>query len=130
MDVEIFGQGLTQLTIDDVRSIAHDLHAALSSPADAVANTRAVLIIEQTLRRSHRLHDGAAAALAAATKVQSIAMQADVDLPNDDVTCVARAAAQLARGMVVGDHPSVDDALHVLGRGWHRLACLAEFQAA
>ncbi len=62
--------------------------------------------------------------------MQEVALRADVDLPDDDVTCVARAAAQLARGMVVGDHPGVDDALHVLGRGWHRLPCLAEFQAA
>ena len=87
-------------------------------------------IIEQTLRHTHRLHDAAVAALEAATKVQEVAQRADVDLPDDDVTCVARAAAQLARGMVVGDHPGVDDALHVLGTGWHRVPCLAEFQAA
>jgi hypothetical protein len=64
------------------------------------------------------------------TKVQQVAVRANVDLPDDDVTHVARAAAQLARGMVVGDHPGIDDALHVLGKGWHRLPCLAEFQAA
>jgi hypothetical protein len=130
VDVEIFGQALTKLSFDDVRSIASDLHAARISTADEIASTRAMLIIEQTLRRTHRLHDAATAALAAATKVQAVAQEAQVDLPDDDVTCVARAAAQLARGMVVGDHPGVDDALHVLGRGWHRLPCLAEFQAA
>ena len=130
MDIAVFGQALTELSIDDLRSIAVDLHAARASTADEVAGTRAMLMIEQTLRRAHRLHEGAAAALAAATKVQAVAQRAELELPDRDVTCVARAAAQLARGMVVGDHPGIDDALHVLGRGWHRLPCLAEFQAA
>ena len=130
MDVEVFGQALTELNLDDIRSIAFDLHEARTSTADEVANTRAMLIIEQTLRRTHRLHDAAVAALEAATKVQQVAQRANLDLPDSDVTCVARAAAQLARGMVVGDHPGVDDALHTLGRGWHKLPCLAEFQAA
>jgi len=126
----IFGQALAGLGLDDVRSIAFDLHAARGSTADEVAHTRAMLMIEQTLRRTHRLHDAASAALAAATKIQEVAQHARVALPNDDVTYVARAAALLARGMVVGDHPGIDDALHVLGRGWQRLPCLAEFQAA
>ena len=99
----MFGQALTKLSFDDVRSIATDLHAARISTADEIASTRAMLIIEQTLRSTHRLHDAATAALAAATKVQAVAQEAQVDLPDDDVTCVARAAAQLARGMVVGD---------------------------
>ena len=130
MDVEVFGSALTVLTVDDVRSIASDLHETRMSTADEIASTRAVLIIEHTLRHTRRLHDAALASLAAATKVQEIAVRENIALPDRDVTCVARAAAQLARGMVVGDHPGVDDALHVLGRGWRRLPCLAEFQAA
>ncbi len=130
MDVQIFGSALTGLTVDDVRSIASDLHEVRTSTADEIASTRAVLIIEQTLRRTHRMHDAALAALDAATKVQEVAQREHIDLPDTEVTCVARAAAQLARGLVVGDHPGVDDALHVLGRGWRRLPCLAEFQAA
>jgi hypothetical protein len=130
VDVEIFGSALTGLTVDDVRSIASDLHEVRASTADEIASTRAVLIIEQTLRRTHHMHDAALAALAAATKVQEIAQREQIDLPDSEVTCVARAAAQLARGLVVADHPGVDDALHVLGQGWRRLPCLAEFQAA
>lgn len=127
MDVEVFGQALTKLSLDDIRSIASDLHEARASTADEVANTRAMLIIEQTLRRTHRLHDAAAAALAAALKVQAIAEDAHAEMPDDAVTCVARSAAQIARGMVVGDHPGVDDALHTLGKGWQRLPYLADF---
>ena len=130
MDVVVFEQALTDLSFDDVRSIAFDLHAACASTADEVANTRAMLMIEQTLRRTRRLHDAALASLAAATKVQQVAERAHVDLPDDDVTRVARAAAQIARGMVVGDHPGIHDALHVLGKSWQRLPCFAEFQAA
>jgi hypothetical protein len=130
VDVVVFRQALTDLSFDDVRSIAFDLHAACASTADEVANTRAMLMIEQTLRRTRRLHDAALASLAAATKVQQVAERAHVDLPDDDVTHVARAAAQLARGMVVGDHPGIHDALHVLGKGWLRLPCFAEFRAA
>jgi hypothetical protein len=130
VNVEIFESALTGLSVDDVRSIASDLREARVSTADEIASTRAVLIIEQTLRHTHRMHDAALAALAAATKVQEVAEREQLHLPDTEVTCVARAAAQLARGMVVGDHPGVDDALQVLGRGWHRLPCLAEFQAA
>ena len=68
--------------------------------------------------------------IATATSVQDAAHRANVVLPDTDVTRVARAAAQLARGLVAGDHPGVDDALRVLGKGWHRLPCLAEFRAA
>ena len=130
MDVEGFGSALTGLTVDDIRSIASDLHAVRMSTADEVAGTRAMLIIEQTLRHTHRLHDAAIAAFATATKVQEVAARADVELPDTDVTCVARAAAQLARGIVVREYPGVDEALIVLGRGWHRVPGLAEFQAA
>jgi hypothetical protein len=130
VDLVVFGQALAGLSVDDVRAVAHDLHGVCTSTADEIAHTRAMLMIEQTLRRTHRLHDAATASLAAATKVQFVAEQAHVDLPDDDITYVARAAALLARGMVVGDHPGIDDALHVLGKGWHRLPCLAEFQAA
>ena len=130
MDLAVFGQALTELTVVDIRAIASDLHEVCVSTADEIANTRSMLMIEQTLRRKHRLHDAALAALSTATKVQEVALQAEVELPDKDVTRVARAAAQLARGMVVGDHPGIDLALHTLGRGWHRLPCVAEFQAA
>jgi hypothetical protein len=130
VNVVVFGRALAELSVDDVRAIAFDLQAARASTADEVAGTRAMLFIEQTLRRTHRLHDAASAALDVATNVQQVAERGHLALPDDDVTRVARAAAQIARGMIVGDYPGIDDALQALGKGWHRLACLAEFQAA
>jgi hypothetical protein len=130
VDLVAFGRALSELSVEDIRIIAHDLAAACDSTADEIATTRSVLVIEQTLRRQHRLHNAAVAALTAATTVQDVAERARVELPDDDVTRVARAAAQFARGLVAADTAVVDDALHVLGKGWARLECLAEYRAA
>jgi hypothetical protein len=126
VDVVIFGRALSELTVDGIREIAGDLVAASASTADEVATTRSVLIIEQTLRRTHRLPNAAAAALVAATTVQDVASRGHVALPDSDVTRVARAAAQLARGLVVNDSPAVPDALRCLGRGFRRLPCMTD----
>jgi len=130
VDLVAFGRALADLTIEDIRLLAADLAAASSCSADEIAGTRAVLVIEQTLRHTHRLTNAATAALAAATTVQDVAHRGCVALPDSDVTRVARAAAQLARGLVVADAPGVDDALRVLGKGWKRLPCCADLAAA
>jgi biotin synthase-related radical SAM superfamily protein len=130
VDGDVFGRALKELTIDDVRSIAVDLRAACQSTADEIAHTRSMLMIEQSLRRAHRLHDAAAVALECATTVQGVAERAGVELPDNDVTLVARAAAQLARGLLIRHVAGIADALHDLGRGWHRLPCVAELQLA
>jgi hypothetical protein len=124
-----FGRALEGLSVDDIRLIAIDLEDACSSTADEIAHTRASLLIEQTLRRNHRQQNANAAALATATTVQEVAHHAHVELPDDDVTRVARAAAQLARALVAGDSPVIEEALRCLGRGWHRLPCLADLAA-
>jgi hypothetical protein len=129
VDLVSFARALTELTVDEIRSIAHDLTEANTSTADEIAATRSVLIIEQALRRTHRLHNAAAAALASATAVQDVAHAERVKLPDADVTRVARAAAQLARGMVAGESQGIEEALRVLSRGWHRLPCCAELAA-
>ena len=126
MDVVAFGHALAGLSVEDIRLIAVDLADACASPADEVASTRAMLVDRAdaaphppSARRGRRR-------ARVATTVQDVAHRAHVKLPDDDVTRVARAAAQLARGLVAGDGPGIDDALHCLGRGWHRLACFAE----
>jgi hypothetical protein len=130
VDVVVFGRALAGLTIDDIRSIALDLNGAVTSTADEIAATRSVLVIEQTLRRTHRLPHAATAALTAATAVQDVAKRARVALPDQDVTKVARAAAQLARGLVAAETPAIDEALRCLGKGWSRLPCCADLAAA
>lgn len=125
-----FGRALSDLTVDDIRLLAHDLADVRASTVDQVAATRAVLVIEQTLRHTHRVHNAAAAALAAASTVQEAAQRAHVPLPDSDVTRVARAAAQLARGFVAIDCPGVEDALRCLSKGWHHFPGCAELVSA
>ena len=121
---------LSELTVADIRTVASDLSVSCESTADEVAATRAVLIIEQTLRRTHRLQNAAAAALAAATTVQDVAHRNRLALPDPDVTRVARAAAQVARGLVAGDMPGVEDSVRCLSRGFQRMPGYAALIAA
>ncbi len=112
---------MSDLSVDDIRTISLDLSSAVASTADEIATTRAVLMIEQTLRRTHRLHNAATASLAVATTVQDVADKEHVPLPDPDVTRVARAAAQLVRGIVAIDSPGIDEAVRCLSRGWELL---------
>jgi hypothetical protein len=130
VDLVTFGRALNELSVEQIRLVAIDIAAATSSTADEIAVTRSVLLIEQSLRRTHRLQHAAAAALAAATAVQEAAKRNRIALPDQDVTRVARAAAQLARGLVASDGPGVQEALRCLGRGWLRLPCCADLAAA
>jgi hypothetical protein len=130
VDVAVFGRALTELTFDDIRLIAVDLRAASTSTADEIRYTRASLMIEQSLRRAHRSQDALRASWECAVSVQEVAERAGVALPNDVVTYVARAAALLAKGLVIQHVPGMSDALHELGRGWHRLPCAAELELA
>jgi len=131
MDVETFGQALAELRMDDVRAIAGDLARADDTPAERLDHSRAVLVVERALRRTHRVHDGVAAALAVSSAVREVARREAIALPDSDVTRVARAAAQLARGLAAdpGAAPDVDDAVRCLCRGWSRLACCAGLAA-
>jgi peroxiredoxin len=130
VDVRDFEVALSGLSVVEIRSISADLTFAVTTTAEEIAATRAVLVIEQTLRRAHRLHSAATIAVAAATAVQDVAARARIDLPDADVTRVARAAAQLARGLVAADFPGVDGALRCLVRGWHSVPVCAELVAA
>ena len=62
MDLVAFGRALSLLTIADIRAIAADLDVAVSSTADEIGATRAVLAVEvpehRTLQRLHHLGIG------------------------------------------------------------------------
>ncbi len=112
-----FGQRLELLSVADIRAISSALATECASPAGEIATTRAVLVVEQTLRLHHKLHDAADAAIAAAVAVQAAARRAGVALPDRDVTRVARSAAQLARALVV-EGRAADDATRTLACAW------------
>lgn len=96
-----FERALARLTVDDIRSLARSLEA--DTAGDEVDAWRATIAIDRALRHSHRTRLAAKAAWNAAQIVQRCAVQEGVELPDADVTHVARAAAEVARGLVAGD---------------------------
>ena len=107
MDVETFIDALGQLSVDDVDFIAHDIEAAAASAAGEVAWWQATVEIERLVRLRHRGRLATVAAHRAARAVLGVASTAGRSLPDDRVTAVARAAAEIARGLVAGGDAQV-----------------------
>lgn len=100
-----FTGALRNLSAGDIRDIASSMeHDILSDEVDA---WRTTIAIDRALRHSHRTRQAAQAAYTAAQAVQRAAESAGgsggAALPEEQVTCVARAAAEVARGLVAGD---------------------------
>lgn len=119
MDLDTFHRALDLLTPADVRRLASDLAARSDSPADELATRRAVLGIEHGVRLAHRRAEAARASTAASQAVVAGAKRRGVPLPDPDVTRVARAAAQIARGLVVGGAVAAE--VRFLAEGWQEL---------
>jgi hypothetical protein len=105
---------LRTLTLDDLRRIGTAL--AAGSVGDEVDAWRATMAIDRTLRCTHRTRRAAHAARDAAQAVQHAAQSSGVPLPDPVVTCVARAASELARGIVAG--PAVEREMLQLLSHW------------
>jgi hypothetical protein len=101
MAVTDFERALGRLTIDDIRSIARSLEA--DTAGDEVDAWRATIAIDRALRHTHRSRQAAKSAWDAAQVVQRVAVAHGVELPDPDVTHVARAAAEVARGLIAGE---------------------------
>ena len=96
-----FTGALRALSYDDIRDIAKSI--AHNSVGDEVDAWRITIAIDRALRHTHRTRQAAQAAYAAAQAVQRAAEADGVELPHEQVTHVARAAAEVARGLVAGD---------------------------
>ncbi len=104
MDVAEFSQALEGLTAEDVHRIAATLTNNHSdSAADEVEAWRVTLTIDRVLRRTHRTRLAARAASSITHTVLQIAAAQGIRLPDEEVTHVARAAAEVARGLIAGD---------------------------
>ena len=114
MDLTGFNDALRHLTVGDIRRVAKSL--ASDTVGDEVDAWQATIAIDRALRHSHRTRQAARAAWDAAQAVQRVAEADDVELPDDDVTHVARAAAEIARGMIAGD--DVAGEVHQLLQHW------------
>ncbi len=85
---------------EDLRLVAGSL--ASDTLTDEVDWWRATIAIDKVLRNHRCARHAARAALGATRAVQSAATDAGIALPDDDVTRVARAAADVARGLAAG----------------------------
>jgi hypothetical protein len=104
MDVAEFSRALEGLTAADVHRIAATLTSNHSdSAADEVEAWRVTLTIDRVLRRTHRTRLAARAASSITHTVLQIAAAQGIRLPDEEVTHVARAAAEVARGLIAGD---------------------------
>jgi len=106
MELTEFTRALEQLTAADVHRISATLGAHADSAADEVEAWRVTLTIDRVLRRSHQTRIAARAASAITHTVLTVAARQGIALPDAEVTHVARAAAEIARGLVAGDEVS------------------------
>ena len=114
MDLTGFNDALRHLTVDDIHRVATSL--ASDTVGDEVDAWQATIAIDRALRHSHRTRLAARAAWDAAQAVQRAAESEGMALPDVDVTHVARAAAEIARGMVAGDDVAAE--VHQLLQHW------------
>jgi hypothetical protein len=114
MDLTEFHAALKQLTADDIHHVARSL--ASDTVGDEVDAWHATIAIDRALRHSHRTRHAARAAWDTAQLVQRAAEANGMELPDVDVTHVARAAAEVARGMTAGDDCVIE--VHQLLQHW------------
>jgi hypothetical protein len=102
MDLAGFTETLRRLSADDIRRRAARLEAQEVSVADEVAQWQAELTIDRLLHsrctRAEAQRANAAAHRTARLVVE-VAGRRGIELPDSDVTRVARAAAGIARGL-------------------------------
>lgn len=91
---------LKSMTGDDLRRVAASIGA--EQICDEVDWWRATIAIDKLLRRTGCTRRAGRAATEAAHVVQEAADRAGIVLPDADVTRVARAAAEVARGLAAG----------------------------
>ncbi len=111
-----FCEALEAMTATDLHAVAAGLEVRCATPAAEVEVWRTILAVDRELRRLRRTRDAARAAHVAVAAVQVAAGHEGIALPDEDVTRVARAAADIARAMVAGDGLAAD--ARALLEGW------------
>jgi uncharacterized protein (DUF924 family) len=110
MTSEEFLTSLRRLTAGSIIATAEDLEENAASAAGEVAWWRATVEIDRLLRKQHASRIAAYAASRVAATVAEAAVAAGFDRTDPRVTAVARAAADVARGLAA-DSSAVDDLL-------------------
>jgi hypothetical protein len=121
VQLDEFVAALGTLTGDDVHLVAKSLD--LESLTDEVDWWRATIAIDRAIRHARCSRQAARAAAQAIAVVQERANNAGIDLPDTEVTRVARAAADVARGLTVG--PSAEPLVRLLLEPWTPIVAFA-----
>jgi hypothetical protein len=116
MELGLFTQTLRDLSAEDIRVLAAELRSPDRSADDEISAMRAVIAIDASLRGVRLRGLAAHAARDAAEAVVVAARARGMNLPDDDVTRVARAAAVIARGIVAG--PAAHAEVRLLAQAW------------
>jgi hypothetical protein len=95
-----FANALRSLTATDLRTISESLES--DTLTDEVDWWRATIAIDRVLRHVRLTRQAAHAAAEAVHAVQDAAVRVGITLPDAGITRVARAAADVARGLVAG----------------------------
>ena len=109
MDLASFTEALRRLSAEDIRICAAGLKAQEASVADEVVRWQAELAIGRLLHcRATRaeIQRANAAGHCTARLVVDVARRRGMDLPDSDVTRVARAAGAIAHGLSIQHLPS------------------------
>jgi len=110
MDIDRFIQILEELDEASIAAAAAELEESTASAAGEVSWWRATVAIDRELRARRVGRQAAQAAHRASTAVLRAAARNGNSLPDDLVTSVARAAADVARGIAAGS-AATDDLL-------------------
>jgi hypothetical protein len=102
MELSEFLAGLSSLRLAQIRAIASDLDRLVDSVADEIDTMHAILALEQVVRRCRCTRVAAIAGHQASLVVVRAAERAGAEPADPDVIQVARAAGQVARGLVAG----------------------------
>jgi hypothetical protein len=120
-----FAERLSELTGPDIAALAANLRHELDTADGEVSWWRATITIGADLKRHHRSREAGLAAHRASSAVLNAAAQADV-ISKDDITVVARAAAEVARVLVAAhDHDVPEATAAVLLAPWRALVSVA-----
>jgi hypothetical protein len=113
-NVARFLDSLRVMTADDLHRIAASLDS--ETLTDEVDWWRATIAIDKVLRHVRCSRQAARAATDAVVAVQESAARDGIALPDDNVTRVARAAADVARGLAAG--PAARPIVRLLLEHW------------
>jgi hypothetical protein len=121
VQLDEFVAALDGMTADDMHYVAKSLD--MESLTDEVDWWRATIAIDRAIRLGRCSRQAARAAADAIVHVQECAAREGFCLPDDEVTRVARAAAEVARGLAAG--PAAQPIVRLLLEPWSPVVAFA-----